>query len=96
MHLSSGLGLWATYRYSVIVLGEVLLAMEGVSMASRVLEEVGRVWDQVLATQDEEAIARGSLVLGKATLDMALDSAPVGDLGTLHSALHEDAWLIAV
>ncbi len=47
IQLSSELGLWPLYRLGIVVLGEVLLAMEGAGMAKKAIEEVESVWDQV-------------------------------------------------
>ncbi|OCF34681.1 hypothetical protein I316_03724 [Kwoniella heveanensis BCC8398] len=70
VQLSSELGLWGIYRFGMIVLAEALLEMDG--MAEKALNQVEQVWDQVLAGDDLEAIARGALVLGKASMELAL------------------------
>ncbi|WWC99167.1 hypothetical protein V866_006062 [Kwoniella sp. B9012] len=73
VQLTSELGLWALYRFGVIVLCEVLLSMEGMGMASKAIREIEIVWDQISGGDDLECIARGSMCLGKAKLDVALD-----------------------
>ncbi len=47
IQLSSQSGLWPIYRFGIVVLGDVLLSMEGMGMAKKAIEEVERVWDQV-------------------------------------------------
>ncbi|KAK4685598.1 hypothetical protein P7C73_g4543, partial [Tremellales sp. Uapishka_1] len=69
LQLSSELGLWSLYRLSVVVFADVLLGMKGMQTAERAAEEVGNIWDQILASQDTECIALGALVLGKAELE---------------------------
>ncbi|WWD08891.1 hypothetical protein V865_007005 [Kwoniella europaea PYCC6329] len=73
VQLTSELGLWALYRFGVVVLCEVLLSMEGMGMASKTIREIEIVWDQISGGDDLECIARGSMCLGKAKLDVALD-----------------------
>ncbi|WVQ79026.1 hypothetical protein IAT38_001118 [Cryptococcus sp. DSM 104549] len=74
VELSAELGLWVLYRYGVVVLAEVMLGMEGMGMAEKVIREVESVWDQVLGGGDVEVIARGALCLGKANIELALDN----------------------
>ncbi|KAK8861418.1 hypothetical protein IAR55_002237 [Kwoniella newhampshirensis] len=73
VQLSSELGLWGLYRFGVVVLCEVLLSMEGMGMATKVIREIEQVWEQILGSGDQEVIARGALSLGKAKLELALD-----------------------
>ncbi|WVQ94714.1 hypothetical protein IAU59_001794 [Kwoniella sp. CBS 9459] len=70
VQLASEMGLWAVYRFGVIVLAEVLVEMDG--MAQKAITQVESVWDQVLRGDDLEAIARGALALGKAKMELAL------------------------
>nr|XP_031863098.1 uncharacterized protein CI109_001576 [Kwoniella shandongensis]KAA5530170.1 hypothetical protein CI109_001576 [Kwoniella shandongensis] len=74
VQLSSELALWGMYRFGVVVMCEVLLSMEGMGMASKVIREIEQIWDQVLGSDDQEVIARGALCLGKAKLELALDA----------------------
>nr|XP_018264558.1 uncharacterized protein I303_02728 [Kwoniella dejecticola CBS 10117]OBR86716.1 hypothetical protein I303_02728 [Kwoniella dejecticola CBS 10117] len=73
VQLSSELGLWSLHRYGVIVLCEVMLQIEGLNMAEKVVGELEKIWDQVLGGNDLECIARGLVCLGKAKIDLALD-----------------------
>ncbi|WRT65551.1 uncharacterized protein IL334_002496 [Kwoniella shivajii] len=84
--LSSELGLWQTYRFGTVILCEVLLSMEGMSMAEKVIKEIDNIWDQVLGGDDFECIARGEMCLGKAKLELALDneSADLLDQAVVH------------
>ncbi|WVR03960.1 hypothetical protein IAU60_000959 [Kwoniella sp. DSM 27419] len=72
VQLSSELGLWALHRFAVVILGEVILSMQG--LAEKAIKEVEAVWDQILRGDDLEALARGALVLGKAHVEQALDA----------------------
>lgn len=54
VQLSSELGLWPLYRHGIVVLGEVLLAMEGTGMAKKAFDEVESVWPQVSPWAGEE------------------------------------------
>ena len=47
VQMSNELGLWPLYRHGIIVLGEVLVSMEGAGMAPKAMQEVLSVWDQV-------------------------------------------------
>ncbi|WVW79989.1 hypothetical protein I302_101962 [Kwoniella bestiolae CBS 10118] len=73
VQLSSELGLWRLYRFGTVVLCEVLLGMEGMGMAGKVVKQLEGVWDQILGGDDSEAVARGAMCLGKAKLDVSLD-----------------------
>ena len=47
VNLSAELGLWPLYRLGIVVLGDILLSMEGAGMAQKAIDEVESVWDQV-------------------------------------------------
>lgn len=70
LELASGLGLWRLYRAGVVSLAEVLLAMDG-SMAAKADGEVARVWDELVAGTDAEALVRAALARGKAHATIA-------------------------
>lgn len=101
LHLASGLGLWPLYRSGTVTLGEVLLAMESPGMAAKADAEVASVWDALVVSGDDEAIARGAYVRARAHAALALgeeeDSEPdsasaVRALQYAHTAtVHADA-----
>ena len=82
--LSASLGLWPMYRLSVVILGYVLLSLEASGMAQKAIDQVMEVWPQVLGSSDQEAKAIGALVLGKAKVDLALESRSEPLLGMCH------------
>lgn len=47
VHLASTLSLWPAYRYGIIVLSMTMLEMEGADLASKVLDQVNDIRDQV-------------------------------------------------
>ncbi|KAL1410256.1 hypothetical protein Q8F55_004262 [Vanrija albida] len=90
LHLASGLGLWPLYRAGTVTLGEVLLAMESPGMAGKADAEVAGVWDALVASGDDEAVARGAYVRARAHAALALgdeDESPP-DAQSAARALH--------
>lgn len=76
LELAAGLGLWPLYRTGTVCLAETLLAMdvaEGSGMAAKADAELGKIWDELVAGPDAEALARAALARGKAHASMAVE-----------------------
>ncbi|WVQ73717.1 hypothetical protein IAR50_003297 [Cryptococcus sp. DSM 104548] len=72
--LASSLSLWKIYRFAIVLLAETMLLMEGVPMAGKVVKEVEGVWAQLVKDGDAEGVMRGAGVLGRAWVELSLES----------------------
>ncbi|WWC68778.1 uncharacterized protein I206_102713 [Kwoniella pini CBS 10737] len=73
IQLSNELGIWNLYRFGIILLCEVLLQIECLEMDKKVINELEKIWDQILSGNDLECINRSLICLSKAKINLYLN-----------------------